>query len=354
MNVKKWCGFVIIAFFSLLILIGSIVIIIDPYFHYHTPIEGISYAIDNAEYMNDGISKHFDYNGMITGTSMTRCFQTEEAEALFDKKFVRITYLGEGFKIINDNLKVAIEANPNLDFIIRGVDPIWLVSDENWLGKDEYPNYLFDRNLWNDVNYLYNGEILVNNVFPTLIRTLKKEASKQFDDYVSDDRESSGKENVLKAYNRSEKTEKIVDPAETAQFFDMMNRNIDKNVISTIMDNPNITFYIFIPPYSICWWDSLNQYGVDVLKRRIDMEKATLEKLLEYENVRLFSFSNNFELTCNLDNYVDEAHYTSEVCSKILLWMKAEEFELTKENYNTYIDEITDFYSNYDYDQIFE
>ena len=207
---------------------------------------------------------------------------------------------------------------------------------------------------WNDVNYLYNGEILVNNVFPTLIRTLKKEASKQFDDYVSDDRESSGKENVLKAYNRSEKTEKIVDPAETAQFFDMMNRNIDKNVISTIMDNPNITFYIFIPPYSICWWDSLNQYGVDVLKRRIDMEKATLEKLLEYENVRLFSFSNNFELTCNLDNYVDEAHYTSEVCSKILLWMKAEEFELTKENYNTYIDEITDFYSNYDYDQIFE
>lgn len=355
MNGKKWCRFVITTFFILLILIGGIVVIIDPYFHYHAPIDGRSYTLDKAEYINDGISRNFDYEAMITGTSMTRGFKTEEAEKLFGKKFVRITYLGEGFKKINDNLNVAIASNPKLDFIIRGIDPIWFVTDENWMGYDSYPEYLYDKKLINDVNYLYNREIIFNDVIPEIIRTIKKEPPKEFDDYISDvkDKQEARKENVLKIYERMEKTEKIIDEAETAEFFDIMNRNIEKNVISTIKNNPDITFYLFIPPYSICWWDGLNQYGVDVLKRRIDMEKVTVENLLECKNVRLFSFSNNFELTCDLNNYRDDIHYTSEVNSKILLWMKEGKYELTKENYNRYIDEITDFYSNYDYDKIF-
>lgn len=84
------------------------------------------------------------------------------------------------------------------------------------------------------------------------------------------------------------------------------------------------------------------------------MEQFAIEKLLEYENVHLFSFFNNFQLICDLNNYGDEIHYSPKINSKILAWMKEGEYELTKENYLDYIDEITEFYCNYDYDSIFE
>lgn len=84
------------------------------------------------------------------------------------------------------------------------------------------------------------------------------------------------------------------------------------------------------------------------------MEQFAIEEILKYENVRLFSFFNNFELTCDLDNYGDEIHYSPEVNSQILIWMKEGKYELTEDNYLDYIDEITDFYCSYDYDAIFE
>ena len=79
-----------------------------------------------------------------------------------------------------------------------------------------------------------------------------------------------------------------------------------------------------------------------------------IERLLPYENVHLFSFNNNFDLVCDLNNYFDSVHYTEEVGDHVLEWMKNDEYELTEENYKTYIQEITDFYMNFDYDSFFE
>lgn len=354
MSKRKWCIFVIVLYIIIISGIGILVTIVDPYFHYHAPIKRFAYALDDAEYRNDGISRHFSYNAMIIGTSMTRNFKTAEADALFQKDFIRITYLGEGFKVINDNLKKAISSNPDLDLVIRSVDPIWFISDESWTGYSEYPDYLYDDQLWNDVNYIYNKEIFLRDVIPELTATIKGEQPEDFDDYITNQSEQSGLENVLNFYIRPEKEIRQLDPAETKEYFDLLDRNLELNVISTIAENPDISFYIFFPPYSICWWDSLNQYGSETLKRRIDMEQYAIEKLLAYENVHLFSFFNNFDLICCLDNYIDDIHYTSEINSQILTWMSEGTYQLTLSNYPDYINDITEFYTSYDYDQLFE
>lgn len=352
MNGKKWSISLIILYMAGLFFIGILVIIIDPYFHYHAPIKGLAYSLENGAYVNDGVSKNFDYNAMIIGTSMTRGFKTAEANEAFDKNFIRITLHGEGFKRINDNMEAAIAANPDLKFIVRGVDTLWLVTDANWQGYEEYPDYLYDNILWNDVNYLYNKEILCNDVISEIVRTIRNEPADQFDNYIKGD--LTGKERVLKAYERPPKEEKVIEQEETDAFFHSMEKNLEENVLSAIENNPDITFYIFFPPYSICWWDSLNQLGVDVLVRRIHMEQFAIEKLLLYDNVQLFSFFNNYDLICDLDNYTDECHYSDKVSSEMLIWMKEGKYELTKENYLDYIKDITDFYSNYDYDSIFD
>ncbi|RKI79388.1 hypothetical protein D7V83_15760 [bacterium 0.1xD8-71] len=353
MNRKKWAVSFIVLYVAVMLFIGAVVVIVDPYFHYHAPIKGLSYSLEDVFYVNDGVSKHFKYNAVITGTSMTRDFKTREADKLFDKEFVRLTYHGEGFKRIGNSLATAIDANENLDLVIWGVDTMWLIADENWEGYEEYPEYLFDDIWWNDTNYLYNKEIWWNDVIPEIIRTMKKEPADRFDDYTATNN-SMGRENVLKQYERPAKGEKEAGQTETADLFNTMKESLDENVLSVIEDNPNVTFYIFFPPYSICWWDSLNQSGEDVLMRRIDMEQYVIEQMLRYDNVRLFSFFNNHELICNLNNYVDEAHYTGNISSQILIWMKEGEHELTEENYRNYLKDIRDFYSSYDYESIFK
>lgn len=355
MKEKKWSLLVIKIYIGMLLMIGIIVIVIDPFFHYHAPLEFIEYTMASENYVNDGMTRNFEYQGMITGTSTSLGFSEEEAEELFNKKFIRVSYPGEGFKKINDNINVAIENNSELNFIIRGVDPIWFITDENWLGYEEYPEYLYDDNLFNDVNYLFNREILTQNVFPQIFRTSIQEEVIQGE---SEEDVSSGTEKqqpeMLKRYVRPEKIEYVVDEEETKEYFRILEANLKKNVLTVIEENPNIEFYLFFPPYSICWWDSLYQSGEAVLKRRIDMEQYVIENVLKYDNVRLFSFYNNYELICNLNYYGDEVHYSHEVCSKVLNWLKDGKYELTENNYKEYIADITEFYCNYDYDSIFQ
>ena len=50
-----------------------------------------------------------------------------------------------------------------------------------------------------------------------------------------------------------------------------------------------------------------------------------------------------------MDNYKDQAHYGEWVNSDILVRMKNDDNLLTRDNYEKYLDEIYDFYSNYDY-----
>lgn len=69
---KRWFYGTLAWLAVLLIGIAVIVIIVDPYFHYHKPLSFLSYRIYEERYVNDGISRHFTYDAVITGTSMSR------------------------------------------------------------------------------------------------------------------------------------------------------------------------------------------------------------------------------------------------------------------------------------------
>lgn len=355
MKSRKWVIGVLIGMMAALLCAGGVTVAVDPFFHYHAPLKGLSYEFEDEyeTYMNDGIAKHFDYDALISGTSMTTNFKMEEIDELFGVKSVRLTMQGEGFKRLNENIVTAIDSNPDLKLVIRGIDDMWFISDPEYEGRDEYPTYLYDDILWNDVKYLYNADIFLNLDVPVLQRTIQGIPTEKLDDFGFGTDENGTVEEFLANYERPEKRIMEVTQEETDQYFDMLERNLQQNVISIMQENPEIMFYIFFPPYSICWWDELNQYGTDVLKRRIDLEEFAINKILSCDNVRLFSFHNNFDLVCDLGYYIDNVHYNKNINSQILRWMKDGKYELTKENYGEYIEEITNFYCNFDYDAFF-
>lgn len=344
MNYKKF-GVLFLILSSLLLLgFGLTIVIIDPYFHYHKPL--VNYELNNQRYQNDGIVKHFDYDALITGTSMTENFKTSELDALFDLHSVKVSLSGATYKEESRLVAAALKHNSNLKYIIWGIDYSRFYDDKDAMAYENYPEYLYNKNLFDDVKYIFNKD-----VFLTSLGLLKNKIVTSFDEYSFWESQYTFGKDVLDAiYNRPIKveTEYEINDEDIKKLKD----NIEQNIISVVSQYPDTEFYLFYPPYSIYQWDNDHQLGI--LNKILIGEKTITEMLLSYDNVHIFSFLDNHKIIENLDLYKDTIHYASSVNSYILKSMHSQEHELTKENYLHYYDEIMTYYDKYNYDKLFE
>lgn len=349
----KWIVAFVSIFLAILLLIGTFMIIVDPYFHYHKPIEGLGYSLENERYQNNGIVKHFSYDAVITGSSMTECFRPSEMKELFGLEAIKVPYSGGSYREVNENLQVATQHNPNIKMVVRCLDAMRFFDDKDYLDYTDYPTYLYDDNLLNDVNYLFNKSILLVAVQNVLGFNRDGKIELSFDDYANwNDYYPYGYEAIMSHYDRAgmEVAEEMLPMTE--EEYKRLEANIEQNVIALAKDNPQIDFYIYISPYSIYCMDYW--YRMGELEKRLLAERRVIELLLPYENIHVFSFNTDYETICDANNYRDVAHHSQEVNSQILRWMKDGEYQLTKENYEAYCKEVWDFYMNYDYDKLFQ
>ncbi len=346
---KKWvCGCVgILAF--LLGGIALITIIVDPYFHYHKPLPFLSYRLYEERYINDGIARHFDYDAMITGTSMSQNFKTSEMDALFGTKSIKAPFSGAGYQEISDNLRRALERNGGLKTVLLAVDYNGLLREYDWKMYEEYPVYLYDDDLLNDVSYLLNKAIFYHGTLFDLILTASGQPGTSMDEYSSWTRET-GILHILGSYRRPEKNtepESVLGERER----EVVTETINRNIVQVVNRYPDTEFYLFYTPYSICYWDGLSREGK--LAMQIEAERVATELLLECPNVKLYSFSDQYEIICNPDNYNDMGHYSAEINSKMLVWMYEGTGLVTRENYMKRLQDEKEFYSSYDYDSLY-
>lgn len=348
---KKWSIGLLVVVIIMLVGLGGITVLIDPYFHYHAPLSFLEYPLNNQRYQNDGIVKHFEYNAIITGTSMTENFKTSEFDEIFGVNSIKVPFSGGSYKEINENLERAMEANLDIKIILRGLDYNRLQENKDAM-KDEmemYPLYLYDDLWYNDVNYIFNKSVLLGATWDVLVYTENGFTTPTFDAYSSWREKEFGKDVVDNAYTRPEKVDEELNL--DGEAIESIRENIMQNVIELAERYPQVDFYLFFTPYSIYYWDQLNQTGR--LVKQLEAEKEVIKILVNYKNIFLFSFFDEFDMICNLDNYKDAGHYSGDVNSQILLWMYNKEHLLTKENYQEYCDKIYEFYTAYDYDSLF-
>ncbi len=354
MQAKKYFKVIILFTVSFLILIAGSVLIIDPYFHYHKPLKFLSYYLNNQEqrYINDGIGRYFEYDSIITGTSMTENFKSSLFDKLFNSNSIKVPFSGGSYKEINDNLKRTLKRKKGIKYVLRGLDYGSIIQNSDKMNYNNLLTYLYDDNSLNDYKYLFNKVVVIKGLGGVITYTLLGKNTTTFDEYSNwDNKVKSGKENVLRDYKRN-KIKNIKEERLEKKDIEIIDKNIEKNVISLVKKYQNTKFIYFITPYSIVYWDQLKQEGK--IEKQIMAEKYMIEKLLEYPNVELYSFFNNYEMICNLDNYRDPGHYMGKINDKILYWISKKEYQLTKENYEEYIRKNLEFYKNYNYDSIFE
>lgn len=350
-NGKKWGIILLSLLIAFLFVIGGATVIVDPYFHYHAPLEGLEYPIYNERYQNDGILRHFEYDAIITGSSMTQNFKTTEMNALFDVNAIKVPFSGSSFKEINDNLITAFEANPNVKVVVRALDCDEFLKDKDSMRYDSYPEYLTDDIWYNDVQYIFNKKVFFEDTLNVLKYTANGNKTTTFDEYGNwMAYKKFGIEGVLSQYSRPSYTAEIYGMTDSAER--RLRGNVEQNIVSLARQYPDTEFYYFLPPYSICYWDNMKQTGSMQLK--IDAFKLATELMLEQDNIHVFSFFDDFDMITNLDNYKDISHYHEDINTQMLHLMKAGEHRLTWDNYQDHWDAVYAYYSQYDYDSLFE
>ena len=349
MTTKKWFWTLFIIIFSVLVLMAGMVAYLDPFFHYHAPREGFYYTLDNERSQNDGITRHFNYDAIITGTSMTENFKASEFDSLFQANAIKVCYSGAMYKEINDNLTNGF-AGHQIRYVLRCIDDSYLTSDKDASRTDlgSYPTYLYNQSIWDDTKYLLNRDVIFGYCIPMLFGRLEGKAGgiTSFDTYANwMHGVTFGRDAVMSGVGQMQENVQQIPISEAEQAAERA--NIAQNVTALAKKHPETAFYYYFPPYSVALWGSLYSEGTAV--QQIEEEKIAIEMMLQCDNIKIFSFSDNPELTANLDNYRDARHYGEWVNSAILKWMAQGTGQLTKDNYKSYLQKLSDIYLHYDY-----
>lgn len=335
----------------ILLSLAVSIFLVDPFFHYRYPNLSLNYRFDSERYQNDGIIRHFEYDAIITGTSMTENFKKTECDTLFNVNSVKIPFSGSTFKETCDTLKRSFIYNENTKMIILSLDYQNLLLDSNLYNPQyTYPTYLYDDNVLNDVNYLLNKDVALKTLSTLKINAIDN-TTLSFDDYEYwSDRFAYGKEAIMAINKRAEIVSDTYNLSQEEK--QLLLDNIRVNISSLAQEHPNTTFYLFFPPYSILYYDTLKRQGE--LDKLLLMEQMVIEELLQYNNVQLYSMANETDVISNLDNYIDTKHYSGRINSWILQCMNKGNYLLTSDNYKEYVKDRFELLTNYDYDSIYE
>ncbi len=350
-----WVIIYLVLVLGSLLTVGGLTYKVDPFIHFHEPDTAhYFYKLENQRSLNYGIIEHFDYRGLITGTSMVENFKASEAEEAFGCKFIKVCSSGATFKESNEYLETALADNDDLRIIIRGLDMDMFFDDSERMREDlgEYPTYLYDDNDFNDVKYLFNGDVFFSYVYP-MIKERSKDSFEpgitSFDDYSNWMGGWVFGKNVL--YPDGVTVREATEGAGiTEEEKNIILENITQNVTGIAEEYPDTTFYYFITPYSIQWWQNKRDYGY--LNKQIEAEKLIIEEILKHKNIKLYSFNCLSDITTDLNNYKDSIHYGEWVNSMMIKYMSEDKCLLTYDNYESYLTEEKDLYYNYDYAQL--
>lgn len=340
----------IVSVLAVLLIFCLMTVIVDPFFHYHAPLDKLEYPIKDQRHQNDGVLRNFDYDSIIIGTSMTENFYATQWDELFDAKTVKTSLSGSYLKESADRLKRAFDSKNEIKYVVRSLDFYSLIAYKDTVSEYDYPTYLYDDNIFNDVKYLLNKSVFFNETLKVLSYTSQGNKTMSFDEaYNWANNYSYGKQFVLERYTRAEKSDVVNTSLEDKK--QIIKENIEQNIISLACEHPETEFYLFYPPYSIVVWDSWNQHGN--LEMNIEIMRYVSQLLMGYDNIHLFSFNDDFDMICDLDNYKDLEHYGDWINKDIVKNMKTGKGLIKEENLDTHFDSLKNFYSKYDYESIF-
>ena len=302
---KKYIVILLAAGLALAVICAALVVIVDPFFHYHAPLDGFPYEVDNQLSQNPGMAKHMDYDAVVLGSSMTVNFDTNVFKEETGLDTIKLPYSGAYPRDISNIMSIIFEAHPDVDTVFLGIDVINYSSAVDEI-KFPLPEYLYDKNPVNDINYVLNKDVLLNYVIKPMVSPDPTDLSKVYASWWTD--EYYNINYVMPNYMREyEALDPRPEELPKEYFEEQICVNMKENILPYIEAHPDTRFVVFYPPYSILFWnDCRNQNKTEATLYEYEVISRML---LEYDNTEIFFFADEEEIITDLNNYADYTHY---------------------------------------------
>lgn len=341
---KRWVCGLLAACAVLLAACAAVVYFVDPCLYYRIP-EDWDPVLFSERYQAAGLAKNVPADTVLMGTSLAANYRRSEIAETFGTTAVRIT-IPDGYLSEFDKTMDVLFRSQDPQRVIFGLDANILVRDESGL-TSAMPDYLYNGNPFDDVKYLINKDTLYYSAY-VLMANRWDEADTLDEGFTWDGDVWWNHATALANYTRPEIVQETV---AADAYLRHASDNLDV-VEGWITAHPETEFDIFFPPYSILFWDKTARLGeTEAVFAALDL---ACERLLQYDNVRLYNFLMDPDIVLDLDNYCDYVHHSGAVCTQVLAKMAAGECRMTEENYRDTLAQWRDFVVDYDYEKYWD
>lgn len=302
---KKWVISTISVILILFVLVAALVVCVDPFFQYHAPLKNFPYLVDNQLSQNPGMAKHMEYDSVILGSSMTVNFNTNWFGELLGLHTIKLNYSGAYPKDQANIMEIIFHSDHQVKAVFLGVD---VMTYTGGVEETKYPipEYLYDDVYLNDVQYLFNKDVVLNYILRPLADPDKTDLATVYQSWWTD--EYYNIQWVMHNYEAPEPVEEETGPY---AYIESVEKNLQANICPYIEQNPDTEFYVFFPPYSILYWNDVIQENH--LEATMAEYQYIANRLIAYDNVRVFYFPNQEWIVTDLNNYADYTHYHRDI-----------------------------------------
>lgn len=348
MNEKKWTITLLSAVVITLIGFAGMMYWMDPLLHYGAESGPLTCYEYSEMYSNPGIAKHYEYDAVMVGTSMIQNTDVDLCDELWGCNMVRLPYSGGTTYNMKTILDICFESGNDIKTVYWELDQFQLTSSAT---EPRYPlpTYLYREDHKEDASYLLNLDVFYHYGVNDVIGTLKgviQEAERRGITFDGDFRKAA----MLANYNRPEISENTME-FEVSSMKTAVDANLN-NIESLVKENTETEFVFYMVPFSVLYWDAQLRNGK--FDAMMDASKYAMERLLKYDNVRIYFYQCEEDIITNLDNYKDFSHYGNWINDKITEYIAEDKNRITVENYQTVIQDMKDYIHAYDFETIFE
>ena len=216
----------------------------------------------------------------------------------------------------------------------------WSFIDSTEIDADIYiPANLYRRNARGIAGYLFSGAVARESLWiaarsipllePAVARLTSESVFKFWISHVDDINAPPAGFDMAAAYNANKAIsafKHITDPVRSRYLavdydYEAMVRAFERDTVGLIADHPEVTFDIYLPPYSILQFVAMRDAAPATLKTVYDFTAYVFPRLTQFPNVRLHDFREVAEVTHDLNNYGDVIHHSPDIDLKVLAWL---------------------------------
>ncbi|MCR4763950.1 MAG: SGNH/GDSL hydrolase family protein [Lachnospiraceae bacterium] len=301
---------------GILLLCGTAVAVFDPFYHYHAPLGPLRAVLNEKEYQVVGTLRHFDYDAVLAGSSVVENVNNRDIDNAFGCTGVKAVRSYGGTADLCWFLSEAHRTHEVIQ-VFYNLDPVSFQGPaETTFASTGCPMYLYDRNPFNDVNYLFNRDVLLKRIPYMLAQSFSPSYEEGKSYYWATDKDFS-ESAVLEHYLRTPS----VQPMQQETLWE---EECDANIAlltREIESHPETEYRFFYSPYSMLWWDNAIRTGErDAV---LYNEEKVMRALLSYKNVEVYNYQDAEEIVTDLNNYMDTLHFTPQINAWIIGEMAA-------------------------------